>query len=92
MGTTTHLGRVGDSVLGGRATNVAAADLGVLVVESTLVGILGKTRVDGLALDARSETLKTTGAKVLVVAGAVVSQLGGGLALDGLTEAGVNIG
>jgi len=81
---TPHLSRVGDSLLGGRDVAAGAA-LSLVALEVALAGVLGKARVDGLALSAGLEAVKAS-AGVLVVGLAVVSQLGRGLALDGLTE------
>jgi len=87
---TRHLSRVGDSLLGGGDVAAGAA-LSLVALKVTLTSVLGKTRVDGLALSAGLEAVKAS-AGVLPMGLAVVSQLGRGLALDGLTEALVDLG
>lgn len=87
---TRHLSRVGVSLLGGGDVAAGTA-LGLVALEVALTSVLGKARVDGLALGAGLEAVKTS-AGVLVVGLAVVSQLGRGLALDGLTETLVDLG
>jgi hypothetical protein len=78
------LSGLGESVLSVRLT--ATANLGLVLVKSALAGEL---RVDGRLVAATANTLGATLASGSLAA--VVVELLGGLALDGLAEAGVDI-
>ena len=65
-----------------------AADLGLVLVESTLAGKLRCVGVDGGLLGAAANTLRTT---LTVGLAAVVVELVGGHAIDGLAETGVDL-
>lgn len=83
------LSRVGNSVLSVGDVAAGAAN-GLVALKVALAGVLGKTRVDSLALGARLETVKT-GAGVLSVCLAVVVELSRGLTLAGVTKTGVDL-
>jgi hypothetical protein len=82
---TESLSRVGNSLLS--RGNVAAG----AALEVALGGVLGKTSVDGLALNGSLETFNTALTGVLAVRLAVVVQLSRRLALDGLAETLVDV-
>lgn len=84
-----RLSRVGDSVLSVGNVAAGAAD-GLVALEVALASVLGKARVDSLALGARLETVKTS-AGVLVVRLTVVVELSRGLTLAGVTKTGVDL-
>lgn len=84
-----RLSRVGDSVLSVGNVAAGAAD-GLVALEVALASVLGKARVDSLALGARLETVKTS-ARVLVVRLTVVVELSRGLTLAGVTKTGVDL-
>jgi hypothetical protein len=81
------LSGLGESVLSVRLT--ATANLGLVLVKSALAGELRVVRVDGRLVAATANTLGATLASGSLAA--VVVELLGGLALDGLAEAGVDI-
>ena len=70
--------------------DTATADSSLVLVEGTLAGELRRVRVDGGLLGAAANTLST--ALAIGLLPAVVVKLVGGHAVNGLAEAGVNLG